>query len=337
MVGRTIANYEILAKRGGGAMGVVYTARDTRRGCNVAVKFLSPQWSHDESARERFTREALAASAIEHRNVCNVYGLEAAEDGEPFIVMADYSGETLKQKLNAGPMGIAEALEIAAQIADGLAAVHARGVLHRDIKPANLMIQGDTVKILDFGLAKFAESVQLTTTGATVGTITYMSPEQARGEEADARSDIWSVGIVLYEMLTGRPPFAGSYPEALTYAIRNDEPPAMQVGGKRLPRLLQKVVFRALAKNPARRFQTASELEQELRRIQARMNVVKRPSRAPVSFERLNALCKAFWNPRPTRLVEARMDKHMQVSPVHGVRYPYTLADPAASAPHYVE
>src|SRR5882672_10011502 len=186
LVGRAVAHYEVLAKLGGGGMGIVYTARDVRLGRIVALKFLPPQWSHDETAKQRFIREAQAASATDHPNICTIHSIESTVDDQMFIVMAHYDGGTLKQKLEGGPLGVDDALWIATQVADGLAKAHAQGVVHRDVKPGNLMITEHGVKILDFGLAKFADSVQLTLAGSMIGTVAYMSPEQTRGEEADA-------------------------------------------------------------------------------------------------------------------------------------------------------
>jgi len=215
LIGRVISQYEVVARIGGGGMGVVYKANDLKLGRAVALKFLPPQWSHDDGAKQRFLREAQAASATNHRNICIIHDIAQTDDGQLFIVMAYYEGQTLKQKLEAGPLPVPEALEIAAEIAEGLAKAHAQGVVHRDVKPGNLMITDDGVKVLDFGLAKFADSLQLTMAGSTIGTVAYMSPEQARGEEADARSDVWALGIVLFEMLSGRVPFTGAYPEVI--------------------------------------------------------------------------------------------------------------------------
>jgi tetratricopeptide (TPR) repeat protein len=270
LVGTAVAHYEVLAKLGGGGMGVVYTARDARLGRLVALKFLPPQWSHDDSAKQRFLREAQAASATHHRNICTIHDIETTDDGRLFIVMAYYEGQTLKQRLEAGALAIEEAVEIAAQVAEGLAKAHLEGVVHRDIKPGNLIMAEDDVKILDFGLAKFANALQLTLEGSTLGTVAYMSPEQTRGEEADARSDIWAVGVVLYEMLTGTLPFKGAYPEAISHAIRNEPTPQLRVAGKDTPPGLNRIVDRALRKNAAERYQNARELARDLRLLQGR-------------------------------------------------------------------
>src|SRR5436190_5062220 len=251
-------------------MGVVYRARDSKLGRAVALKFLPPQWSHDEGAKHRFLREAQAASATNHRNICVIHDIEQTDDGQLFIVMARYEGETLKRVLERGPLPAAEAIEIAAEVAEGLAKAHAQGVVHRDIKPGNLIVTEDGVKILDFGLAKFADSLQLTQPGSTLGTVGYMAPEQARGEEADERSDVWALGVVLYEMLAGEAPFKGSYPEAIFYAIKNEAPAPLSGGGRDIPDPVQRSVSRALAKDPAERYQSAREMARELRFLQGR-------------------------------------------------------------------
>jgi tetratricopeptide (TPR) repeat protein len=271
LVGRTIAHYEVVARLGGGGMGVVYTARDTRLGRRVALKFLPPQWSHDESAKERFVREAQAASATDHPNICTIHDIGTTDDGQLFIVMAHYDGDTLKKRLEGGPLGVDEAIDIAAQIAEGLAKAHAEGVVHRDIKPGNLMLTETGVKILDFGLAKMADSrLTLTLEGSTVGTIAYMSPEQVRGDEADARSDVWGLGAALYEMLAGDVPFKGGYSEAIAHAIKNDAPVPLRTRRPEVAEALEQLVFRALHKDPAVRFQTARDLARALRRLQGR-------------------------------------------------------------------
>ncbi len=271
LIGRTVAQYEVVARLGGGGMGVVYAARDTKLGRRVALKFLPPQWSHDEAARERFIREAQAASSTDHRNICTIHDIGSGDEGQLFIVMAHYDGETLKERLEQGPLAVDEAVELAAQVAEGLAKAHAQGVVHRDIKPGNLMLTEDGVKILDFGLAKFAEArFKLTLEGSTIGTIAYMSPEQTRGEDADVRSDVWAIGVVLYEMLTGTPPFKGGYPEAIAHAIKSETPTPLRDASRDTPEALEQLVFRALSKNAAVRFQTARDLARALRLLQGR-------------------------------------------------------------------
>ncbi len=270
LIGSTVSQYEVLAKLGGGGMGVVYRARDVKLGRMVALKFLPPQWTHDESAKQRFVREAQAASATNHRNICIIHNIEETRDGRLFIVMAYYEGETLKQKLERGPLPIAEAIEVATEIAEGLAKAHAQLVVHRDVKPGNIIVTEDGVKILDFGLAKFADALQLTAPGSTVGTAAYMSPEQARGEEADARSDVWALGIVLYEMLTGAPPFRGPYPEATFHAIKHEPLPSLRMRRPDVPEALELIVMKALEKDAARRFQSAREPARDLRLLQGR-------------------------------------------------------------------
>jgi tetratricopeptide (TPR) repeat protein len=270
LIGRTIAQYEVVARIGGGGMGVVYKAIDTKLGRAVALKFLPPQWSHDEGAQQRFLREAQAASATNHRNICIIHDIGHTSDGQLFIVMAYYEGQTLKEKLEAGALPLTEALDIATEVAEGLAKAHAQGVVHRDVKPGNLMITDDGVKVLDFGLAKFADSLQLTMPGSTVGTVAYMSPEQARGEDADVRSDVWALGVVLYEMLAGRVPFAGAYAEAIFHAIKNEPVPPLNRADREVPLAVQTLVARALEKDPERRYQSARELARDLRMLQGR-------------------------------------------------------------------
>jgi len=267
LVGRTLAHYEILSRIGGGAMGVVYLARDSRLGRQVALKFLPPQWSHDESAKERFVREAQAASATHHPNICTIHDIETADDGQLFIVMAFYEGPTLKQRLEGGAMPIEEALGIATQIADGLAKAHTQGVVHRDIKPGNVILTEDGARILDFGLATFADALKLTAENTSFGTPAYMSPEQVQGRAADARSDVWAVGAVLYEMLAGHVPFQGSHPEAILRAIRHEAPEPLHAKRREIPEEVEQLVFRALHKEPSVRYQSGRALARALRQI----------------------------------------------------------------------
>jgi tetratricopeptide (TPR) repeat protein len=268
LIGRTVAHYEILARLGGGGMGVVYRARDTRLGRVVALKFLPQQWSHDEDAKQRFIREAQAASATDHRNICTIHDIGTADDGQLFIVMAYYEGVTLKQRLDAsGALTVDEALDIATQVAEGLARAHAQGVVHRDIKPGNLVLAEDGVRILDFGLATFANALQLTIVGSTLGTAAYMSPEQVRGEAAGPASDVWAVGAILYQMLAGHVPFQGAYAEAIAYAIKHETPAPLRQKRPEVPEEVEQLVFRALHKDASVRYPTGRELARALRQV----------------------------------------------------------------------
>jgi serine/threonine protein kinase len=261
--------YELISERGRGSMGVVFKARDHKLDRFVALKFLPPQWSHDEPARNRFRREARAASATCHPNICTIHNIDATDDGRLFIVMAYYEGETLKEKLERGPLNLDQALDLAAQVADGLATLHDKGVIHRDIKPSNLMITDGIVKILDFGVARLADEQRLTIAGSsTVGTVAYMAPEQASGQDADERTDIWALGTVLYEMVVGHVPFRGSSADAVFYAIKHEPVPAMRSGRTTIPAAVDTIVRKALDKSSDRRFGSARELSRELRRYQ---------------------------------------------------------------------
>ena len=249
-------------------MGVVYKAEDTRLKRAVALKFLPPALTADPEARERLTHEAQAASALQHTNICVVYDVDETADGQMFISMEYLEGETLKKKIERGPLELDQALRYAIQVAHGLIDAHAHGIIHRDIKPANMMVTPhDVAKIVDFGLARLSGRTMLTKTGSTIGTAAYMSPEQARGETADHRTDIWAMGVVLYEMLTGRHPFAGEYEEAVTYRILNEDPEFVTKIRPELPRELDHIIERAIAKDPARRYQTVLELCADLEAI----------------------------------------------------------------------
>ncbi|HEU4719892.1 MAG TPA: protein kinase [Gemmatimonadaceae bacterium] len=260
LIGSSVAHYRIVARLGGGGMGVVYRARDTRLERDVALKFLPPHLGLDATAKSRFMVEARAAAALDHPNICTVHEIGEAGDGRLFIAMACYDGQVLKDRIAHGPLPIKEAATIAIGIARGLAAAHARGIVHRDVKPANVMLTTDGgVKLLDFGVAKLAD-VTVTQSGVTPGTVAYMSPEQIRGEKADARSDLWSLGVVLYEMLTGRRPFAGSHDAAVMHAILHGEPPPLEATRAEPMGTLPPIVSRLLAKEPAERYQTAQHL-----------------------------------------------------------------------------
>ncbi len=252
--------YRIIERLGGGGMGVVYRARDERLERDVALKFLPPHLSADQAAKKRFLVEARAAAALEHPNICTVHEIADTDDGQVYIVMACYDGETLDRRIARGPVAVGDAIHVASQIARGLAKAHERGIVHRDIKPANVAITADgLVKILDFGIAKLAD-VAVTQTIGAVGTLAYMSPEQAFGETVDHRTDVWSLGVVLYEMLSGVRPFRGPGEQAVLYAVLAAEPEPLSRLQPGVPGELDAVVRRALAKKPADRFASAAEL-----------------------------------------------------------------------------
>jgi serine/threonine protein kinase/Tfp pilus assembly protein PilF len=269
MIGQTISHYRILEQLGSGGMGVVYKAEDTLLKRPVALKFLPPTLTCDPDAKARFSHEAQAASSLEHANICSIHEI-AEHDGQTFIVMGYYEGETLKMKIESaaadGGLKIEDALDFAIQVAQGLSRAHEAGIIHRDIKPANIFITThNEVKILDFGLAKLTGQTILTKSGSTLGTAAYMSPEQARGEQVDHRTDIWSLGVVMYEMLTGYPPFQSDYEQALIYSILNEPSPPMCNERPEVPEVVEQIVARAMAKRPEERYQQASELLADLK------------------------------------------------------------------------
>ena len=260
--------YRIVDEIGRGGMGIVYKAEDIVLQRTVALKFLPAQWTADPEARERFIHEARAASALDHPNICNIHEIGEAADDRMYIAMAFYEGQSLREKIKQGPLKQEEALGIAIQAATGMAKAHRKGIVHRDVKPANMLITSDgVVKILDFGLAKLAGQVKLTREGTTVGTVAYMSPEQAKGEAVDQRTDIWSLGVVLYEMISGVLPFKGDYEQTLIHSILQQEPERLGRLRKDLSAGLENIVFKALSKNPADRYQSMDELLEDLRSV----------------------------------------------------------------------
>ncbi|MBM4169122.1 MAG: tetratricopeptide repeat protein [Ignavibacteria bacterium] len=267
MIGTTISHYEILEKLGSGGMGVVYKAHDTRLKRTVALKFLPPELTRDPEAKQRFIHEAQAASALQHNNICTIHDIDETDDERLFMVMDCYEGESLTSRIATGPMQVKDAVDIAIQVASGLSKAHEKGIVHRDIKPANLFITTNgTVKILDFGLAKLAGGqTRLTKAGSTVGTAAYMSPEQAQGMEVDHRTDTWSVGVVLYEMLTGKLPFRGEHEAAMMYSIVHEEPQGLASVRADVPRSVAAIIKKALQKECSRRYQTMKEMMSDLR------------------------------------------------------------------------
>jgi len=270
LIGKTISHYRIVEQIGRGGMGVVYKAEDTKLDRFVALKFLPHHLSQSQEAKQRFIHEAKAASALDHPNICTIYEIDETPgepgDGQMFIAMACYEGESLKEKIARGPMAIEQAIDIALQICRGLTKAHSKEIIHRDIKPANILITEDnTVKIVDFGLAKLAGRTMLTKEGTTLGTASYMSPEQTQGTAVDHRTDIWALGVVLYEMLTGRKPFEGDYEQAVMYAIVNEKPGRME---KDVPEELQEIILHALEKDPEKRVQSFDHIASQFKKMQ---------------------------------------------------------------------
>ncbi len=278
MIGQTISHYKILEKLGEGGMGVVYKAQDTKLLRPVALKFLTPDMTRDQDAKKRFIQEARAASALDHPNIAVVHDVDETADGHSFICMAYYEGQTLKTKFTKGSLGIDEAIHLILQIASGLQRAHESGIVHRDIKPGNIIItsKGD-VKIVDFGLAKLSAQTRESRTLITGGTAAYMAPEQILGSEADARCDLFSLGVVFYEAVAGRRPFAGEHEAALFYSIVNAEPAPPSTIRPEIPQELERIILKLLEKDPEKRYQYAADVRDDLKHF-----LGERPTPRPV-------------------------------------------------------
>ncbi len=273
LVGRTVSHYAVIERLGVGGMGIVYKARDTRLDRFVALKFLPPALTADAAARERFIAEARNASALDHPAVCPVFEVDETPAGDVFIAMAYCPGETLRSRISRGPLAVEEVLDIAIQVADGLIAAHERGIAHLDMKPANVLLDHDgRARIVDFGLANLVGLAPEHRPGLLMGTLPYMSPEQARGEPVDHRSDIWSLGVTIDEMLTGWPPFGSRDQDPVLHAIQYEELPPLATRRPEAPPALVAVVERCLNKDRRLRFRTAVELHDDLRRCRRQLS-----------------------------------------------------------------
>jgi serine/threonine protein kinase len=277
MIGTTVSHYRILEKLGEGGMGVVYKAQDLKLGRPVALKVLPRQALLTEEDKTRFAREAQAAASLSHPNVAMIFEFDEVDDPATcgklaFIAMEYVDGQTVKQKIKERPLPIDEALKVATAVAEGLAQAHGKGIVHRDIKSENVMISNDgVVKIMDFGLAEIAARSRVTKEGMTVGTVAYMSPEQALGDKLDQRTDIWSLGVVIYETITGRLPFSGDYEQAIVYRILNEEPEPITSLRSNVPMELERIVKKVMQKDPAVRYQTVGDLAADLKSLKKQL------------------------------------------------------------------
>jgi len=285
MIGKTISHYKILEKLGEGGMGDVYKANDTTLDRIVALKFLPVATTRDEEVKIRFINEAKAASALDHTNIYTIHEIDKTEEGQLFICMGYYDGKTIGEKIKQNPLEIEEAIGITIQIAQGLEKAHKKNIVHRDIKSANIIVTNEgVVKLVDFGIAKLASSqTRVTTDGTSLGTASYMSPEQTLGKDVDHRTDIWSLGVVLYEMLTGLTPFRGDYEQAVVYSILNEEPKPLTDLKIEISRELERIVNKALAKDPNERYQHLDELITNLKQIKKEFGNKKTDAQVPLT------------------------------------------------------
>jgi len=324
LIGRDVSHYRVLEMLGGGGMGVVYKAKDTRLNRAVALKFLPAEMAHDDAALERFRREAQAASSLNHPNICTIYDVgevsleTAGSEAQRFIAMEFLDGQTLERRISGKPLPVGESLELAIEIADALSAAHAQGIIHRDVKPANVFVtKRGSAKVLDFGLAKLtslghsdihsnpaatsalAGMPGITLMGRAMGTPTYMSPEQVRGEELDERADLFSFGVVLYQMATGALPFSGDAPDVITDAILHRGPEAPSHLNSGVPSRLEEIILKALEKDRKFRYQVAAEIRTDLQRLQRAIGFqqpVLAPAVLPEKVQVVQDRHRTHWN-----------------------------------------
>ena len=321
MIGETVSHYRVLEKLGAGGMGVVYKALDLQLERLVALKFLPHEILPSDSDRERFLREARSASALDHPNIGVIYGIDKTPDGQIFIVMAYYEGQTLSEKLNVGQLPLREAIDLAVQISAGLAAAHTRNIIHRDIKPSNIIITKEgTARIVDFGLARIVATPSATLTQTTSGTLPYMAPEQILGEAVDQHCDVWAASVLLVQLVTGSHPFMRENVTSMSFAILNQPPSAIDA----LPAALQPVALRGLAKNPANRYATAKDLYTDLESFRAQLTATGIPAEPPTS---LNEKTSAAFKDALSRASEPRWaSASATAAPSKGVAAPYIFA-----------
>ena len=309
MIGETISHYKISDKLGEGGMGVVYKAEDTKLHRSVALKFPSPQSLGTEEDRARFIREARAAAALDHPSICTIHEIDEA-DGKTFISMAYVDGQSLHEIIKSGPINPEEARNIIIQVGEGLQEAHEKGIIHRDIKSANIMVTGKgRVKVMDFGLAKLSGRTKLTQTMTVLGTVAYMSPEQARGETVDHRADIWSLGVVLYEMLTGTLPFRGENDVAIAHNIIYEEPVNVTSINPYVPPGLNAVVLRAMAKSKEDRYPSIADFLTDIRNYET----LKPPKPAPVEAEIYEGDKRVYKRAEKRVKAKLRFYKHLTV------------------------
>ena len=319
MIGKTVSHYKIVDYLGGGGMGVVYKAEDIKLKRTVALKFLPLEFTRNPEAKARFMKEAQAASALDHPRIGTIYEVNETDDGHMYIAMAFYEGETLKDVHARGPIPLKRVIELVLQVANGLASAHEKEITHRDIKPANIMITEDGfVKIVDFGLAKLGDSTKITKSGMVMGTPSYMSPEQVKGTQVDHRSDIWSLGIIFYELLTRQLPFPSENEMSLLYNIVNEEPAPVSQFNPEVPSQIEKIIHRSIVKNTSERYASINEFIEDLKQAQAGgrgLTNADKSARIPLDPDQMETMVKpATGSKKPVRKPKAGKGRRVMVA-----------------------